>query len=97
MALNYPTSTQWITFPVDLKDVKKITWSEGKSSKSATYYTRKGYWGDIANPKSLEDASKPRAEENGWESLDIKGRLSSIGQERGIKMLRRSRPALHRF
>lgn len=73
MATNYPTSTQWITFPVELKDVKKIEWSEKRSSKSATYFTCKCYWGDIKTPVSEENKSKPRAETEGWKTLEIKG------------------------
>lgn len=69
MATRYPTSTQWITFPVDLKDAKRIKWSEG----SATYYTCKCYWGFIKDPSSIEDVTKPRAEFKGWEKLEIQG------------------------
>lgn len=60
MALNVPTSSQWVTFPTRPGDVVWVSWQEGRIQKRATYYLTKCYWGNLV--KSDLDQSKSNAE-----------------------------------
>ncbi|KAF4341607.1 hypothetical protein FBEOM_4509 [Fusarium beomiforme] len=57
MAFNYPISSQWITFPTDLKAHALIEWKENSlQSRDALYYYIKCFWGDLKK-KSSNDGS----------------------------------------
>lgn len=60
MALNIPTSSQWVTFPTKPGDVVWVSWQEGRIQKRATYYLTKCYWGNLV--KADLDQSKSNAE-----------------------------------
>jgi hypothetical protein len=47
MALNVPTSGQWITFPVNVLRAVEIQWQENLVQHSAIYYVTRCFFGYI--------------------------------------------------
>ncbi|KAF5696336.1 hypothetical protein FGLOB1_13609 [Fusarium globosum] len=85
MAFKYPISSQWITFPTDLKAHALIEWKENRlNHRDALYYHVKCFWGDlkIHNPKDGSDATKYHADR-------LAGRLGTVftGDEGNINIV----------
>ncbi|KAK6359108.1 hypothetical protein TWF696_000275 [Orbilia brochopaga] len=55
------TSSQWITFPTELEEKVKITWSQDTIHHEKDYYIVKAYWGDIAETQSDGKATTSNA------------------------------------
>ncbi|KAF2497634.1 hypothetical protein BU16DRAFT_559369 [Lophium mytilinum] len=90
MALNVPTTGQWITFPTEPDDKATVSWKEERSNRSAVYYLAKAYWGyldkgieipALMTKKDVEEASKNR-KENGSKPVVAKKdkRLTVLGE-----------------
>jgi hypothetical protein len=74
MAFRYPISSQWITFPTDLKAHALIEWKENNlNSRDALYYYVKCFWGDlkIRSPNDGSDATQHHADR-------LAGRLGNV-------------------
>ncbi|OJJ42178.1 hypothetical protein ASPZODRAFT_20724 [Penicilliopsis zonata CBS 506.65] len=57
MAFVVPTSSQWVTFPISPKAKVVVSWSEGTTARSNTYYVTKCYWGEMNGVDVLSGAS----------------------------------------
>lgn len=51
MPLHVPTSSQWITFPIEPKKKVLVSWSDETIQRQNTYYVTKCYWGNVAADK----------------------------------------------
>lgn len=59
MVPSLPTSTQWITFPVEPRDTVRVEWTESKGQeRDAIYYACKCFWGFLADKEKAADHGK---------------------------------------
>jgi hypothetical protein len=56
MAFNVPTSTQWISFPIDIARSVTVEWKENLVQRQAVYFVTKCFFGPLEGEKLHPDA-----------------------------------------